>query len=529
MKRCTTSQCLFFIVLVAAWLPASVHGVLAGEADESYYHSGPLRGSLKSDRPLPLYDDAPEHLWNRLFSALYIRPSELPSRPEYPTDTTRLDEWNRNMRSGKLAPGPIIKRIEGGDTITFPAWPKTRYYSEQTTSESLNKLLDEFILTNGERLICDPLKRAFFQHDLWAVFDHLTNQNIARFGDVEIARLRASVPAYLVTPQERQVEQNGVMQRRETLCRKLAIIIKRLAIPKPSLDALPDNYKTAVDSDYFTAQHDFDPSRNYLPTGLLTQPEKWVEIDQLRGDGKGRLGFHTWSIKGRSYYRVFWRFPGGRHEVEEYMNDLFLHGVDWEKSARDGFIALKPGLRQIPVGTESVIIQFMIVLDEELKPVPTQVVQSIDGFVYKSVDGTRDTQTNTGLGVNAYEYVIRRRLLFDGLKHGGLERNPDDLSKYRTLMDGGFSGSKDWGRYGRQQSVVQTCVDCHMHFTRNQGVYSLNAITCHVPNDMPGITISKGLDKFPTNSRGQRTVNWKLGQEDYLRLVEYARNKPPKQ
>ena len=34
-----------------------------------YYQEGPLRGSLKSDKPLPLYDSNPEHLWNRLFAA----------------------------------------------------------------------------------------------------------------------------------------------------------------------------------------------------------------------------------------------------------------------------------------------------------------------------------------------------------------------------------------------------------------------------------------------------------------------------
>jgi hypothetical protein len=56
-----------------------------------YYHEGPLAGSLKSDQPLALYNPDPNHLWNRLFAVLYIRPSELPGRPEYPKDLTQLD------------------------------------------------------------------------------------------------------------------------------------------------------------------------------------------------------------------------------------------------------------------------------------------------------------------------------------------------------------------------------------------------------------------------------------------------------
>src|SRR3990172_11401148 len=93
---------------------------LAAETPDWYYREGPLRGSLKSDSPLPLYDSEPEHLWNRLFAAFYIRPSELPSRPEYPEDSTKLDEWDRKLRSGDLKPGPVVKRIEGGDALAFP-------------------------------------------------------------------------------------------------------------------------------------------------------------------------------------------------------------------------------------------------------------------------------------------------------------------------------------------------------------------------------------------------------------------------
>ena len=42
----------------------------------------------------------------------------------------------------------------------------------------------------------------------------------------------------------------------------------------------------------------------------------------------------TWSIRGRSYYRVFWRFPGGRRAVEDYLDYLRREGVDWKEIGR---------------------------------------------------------------------------------------------------------------------------------------------------------------------------------------------------
>jgi len=77
---------------------------------EYYHHSGPMEGMLKSDAPLPLFDADPNHLWNRMFSAFYIRPRRLPA-----TDGN-----------------PATVRYEGGDVIEFLAWGTTKYWSSRT-------------------------------------------------------------------------------------------------------------------------------------------------------------------------------------------------------------------------------------------------------------------------------------------------------------------------------------------------------------------------------------------------------------
>src|SRR5690349_22227578 len=78
------------------------------EQDPAYYHTGELAGSLRSSDPLPLFDADPQHLWNRLFAAVTIRPSRLPS----------------------VRGGPPVARIEGGDRIEFFGWGGTTYWDE---------------------------------------------------------------------------------------------------------------------------------------------------------------------------------------------------------------------------------------------------------------------------------------------------------------------------------------------------------------------------------------------------------------
>lgn len=507
--------------LLVAFLAPSAIG-----SPDWYYQDGPLRGSLKSDKPLPLYHPDPDHIWNCLFTLFYTRPSELPSRPDYPSDPILLNDCELKYRRGELPPGPVVKRLEGGDSMSFLAWPKTRYFSELVVCERANQLLDLFIQNHSENLITNPLKRAFFQRDLWAVFDHLVGQNIDRFGDSELAKKRFPVPEYEISQDELEHPDAGAMQRREILCRKLAIVIKRLALPRSTIESLPDTYAEAVRSDYFTAQQDFTSKANYLPPGLLTDPGEWVEIDtspeSLHTDKReGQIDYVAWNIRGRSYYRIFWRFPAGRKAVEEYLRYLRENGVDWPRTAQRGGIALKPDVRQIPIGMEAATVQFMIVLDDQLNLVPTRVAESVRVTVYKNVDGSPDPLTNTGRGMIGREYIARRYLLFDNLKQGGLVRNPDDAPTYRVLLN----GIQDWGITARQHSAAQSCLACHMYDKDRVGVFSLNTIFCFAPNrGMPGIVIAMGSGPTPAKSRAERIVRWKTGREDYLRLFEYARN-----
>ncbi len=92
-----------------------------------------------------IYHPDPQHLWNRLFQQLYRRTAQ--DAKEY-----------------------------GGDSLDPLLWPETTHLLEESTHEPAIQLLDVFLSTQGEELIADPLKRAMFQRDMWAVFDWLANK-----------------------------------------------------------------------------------------------------------------------------------------------------------------------------------------------------------------------------------------------------------------------------------------------------------------------------------------------------------------
>ncbi|MCH8830009.1 MAG: hypothetical protein IID45_10580 [Planctomycetes bacterium] len=129
-----------------------------------------------------------------------------------------------------------------------------------------------------------------------------------------------------------------------------------MTLTRKEVTSLPDNYALAVRSGWFDKKHDFDPRRNYLPPGLLTQPNEWVEIDFYQPDLHEDLSdrfvtLHTRQFRGRSYFRIFYRFPGGRKQLSAYLKKLGKTGIDWQQAAQNGFILLKKDAPQIPVGT----------------------------------------------------------------------------------------------------------------------------------------------------------------------------------
>ena len=474
------AQILASWALLTFLMPLPVPAAELEEHDPAYYHSGELAGSLRSTEPLPLFDADPQHLWNRLFAAVTIRPSLLPSRRD----------------------GPPVARIEGGDRIEFFGWGGTTYWDERANVTQLEGLLDQFLDQGKEKLSTDPLKRVLLQRDLWTLFDFLMVGHIARRGDFE------------------------TRQRRNELCRKLAHAIQMLALPAETLAKLPDNYALAIQSGRFASTHDFDSKRDYLPPSILSSADEWQELDfyqaQRSEDVERRYVFlHMRAFQGRSYFRVFCRFPGGRSQLENYLRELDATGIDWRASAQHGSISLKPDAPELPEGTEVALLQFLIALDTNLQLVPTSLVESVRLLIFKNTRGIANPETNLGNGVNAAKYTLKRRLALtdDGMRQGGLHREPDDLPVYRVLFEN--EAARDWGSRGRYFKLTADCRSCHSGAGQT-GLQLIGSIVNTASVDSgAALGVSHTLPAGSPSPHPARTVKWKSTEETYRRLVEF--------
>src|SRR3954462_6154220 len=102
----------------------------------------PSIGSAQTAVGHRLYDPNPQHLWNRVHDTFHLRVAADGS--EY-----------------------------GLDTVDPLLWSETRHLLTGDSHARALALLDEFLASNAESLVRDPLKRAVFQNDLWAIFEWL--------------------------------------------------------------------------------------------------------------------------------------------------------------------------------------------------------------------------------------------------------------------------------------------------------------------------------------------------------------------
>jgi hypothetical protein len=93
-----------------------------------------------------MYDADPEHLWNRLHEALFVR----------------------------VGPDSLTY---GQDRLEPLLWLGSKHLLEERSRDRAVAVLKEFIESKGEKLIEDPLKRAILQRDLWLVFNWLEGEH----------------------------------------------------------------------------------------------------------------------------------------------------------------------------------------------------------------------------------------------------------------------------------------------------------------------------------------------------------------
>jgi hypothetical protein len=208
-----------------------------------------------------IYDLNPDHIWNRVFRQFY----------------------RRTTNDGKEY---------GSDELDPLLWFDATYLLNGDSHPQAIQVLDEFLTTQAENLIRDPLKCAMFQHDIWAVFDWLSFQS------------------------------DPYPSQRQALEIRLAQVIKRVALTRQQIISLPNHYKLAVESNVFPANYQNDePEAAFLPFDLFQPDSAWVPM----GRENGPIAMaHTNSSPffGRSVFLVFVRSPDGRAATLDFIRSL---------------------------------------------------------------------------------------------------------------------------------------------------------------------------------------------------------------
>jgi len=237
-----------------------------------------------------LYDPDAGHIWNRVHRVLHSR--------------------------------VLDGRSYGSHGLDPLLWLDTEYLLTNDSHRNALTVLDEFLSRRAERMITvtDPLQRAVFQHDLWAVFDWSDNPDPRRKHSVE----------------------------RRALQERLVQIMSRVALSRAEIERLPDNLAEAVKANAV-------PN---LPADLFKVGGPWVCL--CRSSGSPTASRHTGEFSRPPLFLSFLRLPGGRQQTLAYLEKLREYAEPWLLERDLPYaaprIVTNPALPQFPPGTTVALV-----------------------------------------------------------------------------------------------------------------------------------------------------------------------------
>jgi len=356
-----------------------------------------------------LYSTDPTHPWNRLFRLFYVRATP----------------------NGHLY---------GGDELDPYLWQQTRYLLQGPSHDEAVKLLNGFLQTHAEQLITDPLRRTLMQRDLWAVYDWV----VMRKQDHPEAALK--------------------------LLKPLGEIIRRLALTQDQIQALPDNYQTAVRAKDFPSNADAAHREAAFLPDLFNPDGPWVCVGQQKELPVAPV--HLEFFRGRSVFLVFLRLPGGRNETLAYLQQLRKVPSQWapypgfppDSPAR----VRSPQAQQFPVGTSVALVRQMVLMSEQGEFVPTHLTESVQLRVYRAIDpDPRRNYINSErfrAQQDVFEFRLDRRKLLAGER--SLRAVDASEKEFPTFMTHGLDDFES--HTPPQDAPIFRCQACHY----DQGVQS---------------------------------------------------------
>jgi hypothetical protein len=375
---------------------------VAQSATPSPGQSGPdvRMGSLAKDEPQPVYSADAADSWNRIFYNLFTRTVRARLSAEFAGDAP-LEQVEVMGFPRLLVSAATVERIEGGDRAIEPldALPvhmgsngsPQRVLNEPSFTR-LKEALNEALREEARR---PPLARALMQSDVWAAHDILF-----------AARPRAEAQRV----------------RKDELLGLLARMVKKLALSRNEIAALPDNYAAAR-----------------FPVDLFAADGGWIEVEYLPHR------FHDSSADDRRAARVFLK-PSKRRD------DRVLDG--WLEGLRH-----RQPRAIVDLDAVALVIQLLLV-DTDGIVVPSRLTYEMQVRTFLKGDDGRLSETKLTVAE-----LSRKAFLLDP-KAGGLhETGERDPAYLPAAGNDYFFASAHVGRAGRKEPILvplrKRCESCH--------------------------------------------------------------------
>ena len=403
----------------------------------------------KTSSARSVYHADPQHLWNRLHEALFIR----------------------------IGPDG---RTYGQDRLEPLLWSHSKHLLDGSAHERVIAVLEEFLKSDGEKLIQDRLKRAVLQRDLWLVFNWLEDDH-------------SSFALPLLTPE-------AVRTAVTRLRRPLAAVIGRLALSPEDIRSLSANYEAAVASGQFASRFDPEqPEVPYLPPELFAADGPWVCVGRSDGITAPRhLAEATANRFTNSVFIVFLRLPTGRGATLEYLNQLRSFGqpllisnpVVSDQQSRP--FMPNPQLPQFPKWTELALVRRALLIDSSYRVAAAPITESVQLRIVRgdvpsaTPEILQDATGSSSAGIrrvrswqSVHELRLSRSALFEN-RAGGLRVAGADERDFKTgfnahaydVFERSPPGDESFSAWGPQPGIRQTCFGCHTL----PGVYSFNSL-----------------------------------------------------
>jgi len=344
--------------------------------------------------PALIYSTRADDPWNQIFHFLFSRRLQVRLSEELPEGAPFLD-----LGVGTPVSKSLFERDEIGDRAIDPFYPTfsvgfgamlvLRDPAYPQFAKSLRSALDD----NSPR---PTVARAMMQSDLWGAYDELS---------------------FAFLPDD----ERALGERRKAVLDLIGRLIRKVALTRDQINALPENYSAAV------SQHSFPD--------LFSKTSGWLEVKWFLPRQ------HDDEARYRRVTRVFLKPTHPQHDLKKFLNSL---PKDDPEKLRD-------------VDGVALITQ-LILLDSHGNPQPTKLTLESQVRLFEH---TPDGKLRTSLKV----CEISRKVLLENPGSGGLV--PEDDAGPVYLSSGGSYGFAEGHLTERQvrepvQVKLRTrCARCH--------------------------------------------------------------------